>query len=94
MYGGALCLMCEEEARVVDMRPVEKAAPALSGPVCDNVSCVLGVNAIVLGEGGGSSDAVGRYVYVGDVSSGCDMESCGVDTVLSGAVSGGSRHGR
>ena len=31
--------MCEEEARVVEMRPVEKAAPALSsavgGGLCD-----------------------------------------------------------
>ena len=25
--------MCEVEARVMQMRPVEKAAPALSGPV-------------------------------------------------------------
>ena len=26
--GEALCLMCEEEARVMHMRPVGKAAPA------------------------------------------------------------------
>ena len=37
----ALCLMCEEEARAVQMRPlVEKAAPALSGPVGGSVSNV------------------------------------------------------
>ena len=36
----ALCLMCEEEASVVEMRPVEKAAPALSGPVGGSVSNV------------------------------------------------------
>ena len=44
--------MCEEEARVVQMHPVEKAAPALSGPVGGSVSCVLGVDAVVLGNGG------------------------------------------
>ena len=38
-----------------------------------------------------SSGDVGSCVSVGDVSvsCGCDMELCGVDTVLSGAVSGG-----
>ena len=62
----ALCLMCEEEARAVQMRPVvEKAAPALSGPVGGSVS----------------------NLSVGDVP--VDMELCGVDTVLSSAVSGG-----
>ena len=62
----ALCLMCEEEARAVQMRPVvEKAAPALSGPVGGSVS----------------------NLSVGDLS--VDMELCGVDTVLSSAVSGG-----
>ena len=61
----ALFLMCEEEARAVRMRPVvEKAAPALSGPVGGSVS----------------------NLSVGDVS--VDMELCGVDTVLSSAVSG------
>ena len=62
----APCLMCEEEARAVQMRPVvEKAAPALSGPVGGSVS----------------------NLSVGDLS--VDMELCGVDTVLSSAVSGG-----
>ena len=42
--------MCEEEARVVQMRPAEKAAPALSGPVGGSVSCVLGVDVVVLGD--------------------------------------------
>ena len=64
--GEALCLMCEEEARAVQMRPVvEKAAPALSGPVGGSVS----------------------NLSVSDLS--VDMELCGVDTVLSSAVSGG-----
>ena len=53
------------------------------------MSCVLGLYAVVLGDGGISSGAVGRYVSVGDVSCGGDMELCGVDTVLSVAVSGG-----
>ena len=87
----ALCLMCEEEASVVQMRPVERAAPALSGLVDGSVSYVLVVDAMVLGDGGVTADSgdVGRYVYVGDVSSGGDMELCGVDTVVSGTVSGG-----
>ena len=89
--GEALCLMCEEEARVVQMQPVEKVASVLSGPVGNSVSCVLGLDAVVLGDGGVSSGDVGRCVSVGDVSVSCggDMELCGVDTVLSSAVSGG-----
>ena len=39
----ALCLMCEEEARVVQMQPVEKVASVLSGPVGSSVSCVCWV---------------------------------------------------
>ena len=38
VVGEALCLMCEEEARVVQMRSVEKVSPALSGPVGGTVS--------------------------------------------------------
>ena len=70
---------------------MDKAAPALSGPVGGSVSCVLGLDAVVLGDGGVSSGAVGRCVSVGDVSVSCggDMKLCGIDTVLSGAVSGG-----
>ena len=63
--------------------------PALSGPVGGSVSCVLGVDVVVLGDGGVSSGAVGRHVSVGDVPGGGDMVLCGVDTVLSGAVSDG-----
>ena len=89
--GEALCLVCEKEARAVPMRPVEKAALASSGPVGGSVSCVLGLDAVVLGDGGVSSGAVGRCVSVCDVSVsyGGDMELCGVDTVLYDAVSGG-----
>ena len=65
--GEALCLMCDEEARVVQMRPVEKAAPALSGPVGGSASCVLGLDAVVLDDGGDVS-----------VSRGGDMDLCGV----------------
>ena len=36
--GEALCLMCEEEARVMHMHPVGKAAPALSEQVGGDVS--------------------------------------------------------
>ena len=83
--------MCEEEARVLQMQPVEKVASALSGPVGSSVSCVLGLDDVVLGDGGVSSGDVGRCVSAGVVSVSCggDMELCGGDTVLSGAVSGG-----
>ena len=72
----APCLMCEEEASVVDMHPMAKAAPALSGPVGGSVSYVRGLDAAVLGDGGmtANSGDVGRYVSVGDVSCGGDME--------------------
>ena len=50
--------MCEEETRVVQMRPVEKAAPALSGPVGGSISHVLGLDAVVLDDGGVSYGAV------------------------------------
>ena len=59
----------------------------MSGPVGGSVSCVLGVDAVVLGDGGVSTGAV--YVSAGDVTGGGDMELCGFDTVLSSAVSGG-----
>ena len=57
--------MSEEEARIMKMRPVEKAAPALSGPVGGSVSYVLGLDAIALGGGGVPSGAVCRYLSVG-----------------------------
>ena len=40
------------------MRPVEKAAPALSDPVGGSVSCVLGLDALLLGDDGVSSGGV------------------------------------
>ena len=45
----------------------------------------------MLDDGGVSSGGVARYASVGDVSVSCggDMELRGVDTMLSGAVSGG-----
>ena len=60
----ALCLMCEEEASFIEMRPVEKPASGLSGPlvvVCR--VCVLSLDAVVLGDGGVVADSgdVGRY---------------------------------
>ena len=79
--------MCEEEARGVQMSPVEKAAPVLSGPVGGSVSYVLGSHTVVLGDGGVSSGIVGMKVYVGDVSGGGDTDVSGVDTVVSCAVS-------
>ena len=82
--GEALCLLCEEEDRVVQMRPVEKATPALSVPVGGSVADVLSLDAVVLGDGGVSAGAVGRYVSVGDVSGGGDTDVCDVDKVLSG----------
>ena len=81
--------MCEKEAPCCTDVQLEKVAPALSVPVGDSVSCVLGVDAVVLGDGGVSSGAVGRYLSVGDVSCGGDMELCGVDTVVASTVSGG-----
>ena len=83
----ALCLLCEEEASVVAMRPVEKAAPFLSGPVGDSMSCVLGLDAVVSCDGGVTAGDVGRCVSVGDERR--DMELSGVDTVVSGIFSGG-----
>ena len=62
--GEALCLMCEEEARVVQMQPVENVASVLSRRVGGSVSCVLGLDAAVLGDGGVSSGDVGRCMCV------------------------------
>ena len=56
--------MCVEEARVVQMRLVERAAPTLNGPVGGSVSHVLGLDAVV-GDGGESSGATSRYASVG-----------------------------
>ena len=73
------------------MRSVEKAASAVSGPVGGSVSYVLALDAVVLGDGGVSSGAVGKYVSVGDVSvsGGGDTDVSGSDdSVVSGSVSG------
>ena len=58
--GEALCLLCEEEDRVVQMRPVEKATPALSVPVGGSVADVLGLDDVVSVSGVG--DPVGCCV--------------------------------
>ena len=89
----ALCLLCEEEASVVAMRQVEKAAPALSGPVGGSVSNgsvgdvsvdmeLCCVDTVL------SSAASGCLCVLDRVSGGGDTDTSGVDTV-SGAVSGG-----
>ena len=85
----ALCLMCEEEARVVEIRLVKKAAPALSGAVGGSVSYVLGFGRSC--DGGVTAGDVGMYLYVSDVSVACggDVKLGRVDTVLSDSVSGG-----
>ena len=68
---------------------MEKATPALNVPVGDSVAGVLGLDAVVLGDGGVLSGAVGRYVFVGErVSAGVGRVCC-VDTmawVLSAGV--------
>ena len=98
--GEALCLMCEEEDRVVQMRPVEKATPALSVPVGGSVADVLGLDDVVSLSGVGDpvgccvdkvlSGAVsGGLCDLDRVSGGGDTDVCGVNKVLSGAVSGG-----
>ena len=74
----------------MQMRSVEKVALPLSRPVGGSVPYGLDLDAAVfILDDGVSSGIVGRYVSVGDVSGGGDMELCDVDTVLSGAVSGG-----
>ena len=81
----ALCLLCEEEASVVAMRPVEKAAPCLSRPVGDSMSCVLGLDAVVSCDGGVTAGDVGRCVSVGDERRDMELTNVSrVDTVVSG----------
>ena len=98
--GEALCLLCEEEDRVVQMRPEEKATPALSVPVGGSVADVMGLDDVVSVSGVGDpvgccvdkvlSGAVsGGLCDLVRVSGGGDTDVCGVDKVLSGAVSGG-----
>ena len=77
------------EASVIEMRPVEKAASGLNGSVGGSMSCVLSLDAVVLGDDGVIADSgdTGRYVSVGDERR--DMELSGVDTVVSGVISCG-----
>ena len=86
----ALCLMCEEEASVVEMRPVEKAAPALSGPVGGSVSNVsvgdVSVDMDVSGVDTVSGAVSGGLCDLNRVPGGGDPDVSGVDTV-SGDVS-------
>ena len=86
----ALCLVCEEEASVVEMRPVEMAAPALSGPVGGSVSNVsvgdLSVDMDVSGVDTVSGAVSGGLCDLNRVPGGGDTDVNGVDTV-SGAVS-------
>ena len=85
----ALCLMCEEEASVVEMCPVEKAAPALSGPVGGSVSNVsvgdVSVDMDVSGVDTVSGAVSGGLCDLNRVSGGGDPDVSGVDT-MSGAV--------
>ena len=61
----SLCLMCDEEDRIVQMRSVEgNATPALSVPsvcasVVDSGADVLCVDKVMLGDGGLSCGGVG-----------------------------------
>ena len=72
--GEALCLMCEEEDRVVQMRPVEKVTPALSVPVGRSVADVLGLDDVVSGVGDPVGCCVDK-VLSGAVSGGlCDLD--------------------
>ena len=89
----ALCLMCEEEASVVAMRQVEKAARALSGPVGGSVSNVsvgdVSVDMELCCFDTVLSSAVGGGLCdLDSVSAVGDTDVSGLDTVVSSAVSG------
>ena len=80
----ALCLMCEEEARVMHMRPVGKAAPGLSKHVGGiRVSGVSGVDTMISG-----AVSVG-LCDLDMLSGGGDTGVIGVDTLVAATVSGG-----
>ena len=80
----ALCLMCEEEARVMHMRPVGKAAPGLSKHVGGiSVSGVSGVDTMISG-----AVSVG-LCDLDMLSGGGDTGVIGVDTLVAATVSGG-----
>ena len=80
----ALCLMCEEEACVMHMRPVGKAAPGLSMHVGGiSVSGVSGVDTMISG-----AVSVG-LCDLDMLSGGGDTGVIGVDTLVAATVSGG-----
>ena len=80
----ALCLMCEEEARIMHMRPVGKAAPGLSKHVGGiSVSGVSGVDTMISG-----AVSVG-LCDLDMLSGGGDTGVIGVDTLVAATVSGG-----
>ena len=77
----ALCLMCEEEARVMHMRPVGKAAPALSEHVGGiSVSDVVAVDTVMSG-----AVSVG-LCDLDMLSGGGDTGVSGVDTLVAATV--------
>ena len=69
----ALCLLCEAEASVVEMRPVEKLAPALSGPVGGSVSYVGDL------EFSSIDTVVSDNVVVSDA---CDVDSMSIGDIV------------
>ena len=85
----ALCLVCEEEASIVAMRPVEKAASGLSGPVGGSVSYVS--------VGDMEFSSIDTVVSDAVLSDACDVDSmsivpaidesvCGVNPVLADGI--------
>ena len=69
----ALCLLCEAEASVVEMRPVEKLAPALSGPVGGSVSYVGDL------EFSSIDTVVSDHVVVSDA---CDVDNMSIGDIV------------
>ena len=69
----ALCLLCEAEASVVEMRPVEKLAPALSGPVAGSVSYVGEL------EFSSIDTVVSDHVVVSDA---CDVDNMSIGDIV------------
>ena len=81
--GEALCLMCEEEARVMHMRSVGKAVPALNEHVGGiSVSDVVAVDTLMSGAVSVGLCDIDRVTGVGDTG------VSGVDTLVSATVSG------
>ena len=69
----ALCLLCEAEASVVEMRPVEKLAPALSGFVGGSVPYVGDL------EFSSIDTVVSDHVVVSDA---CDVDSMSIGDIV------------